>query len=746
MTVNTRKAEHLRIAAGPGVEHARAPASTRVRLRHRALPERDLGDVALETTLLGARLRAPLIVSRDDRRDRRGGGDQRRAGRAPPPSTASRWCSARAARCSTTRRCCGTYRRRTRGRRCCSPTSARSGSTPDARRAARRAARRRRALGPPQPDPGGGPARGRAALRRRRSSGSPRPSRALAPLPGRRQGGRLRHGRRGRRAAARRGRRRGRRRRRRRDELGARRGPPRPARRRAWPRAFADWGVPTAARAARGARRAAPGLPLIASGGVRDGVDGGEVPRARRDAPAGSRAPLLIAAQAGRAGEALGDAGRAAADRDVGAGAPSAAELGPRSTLRVRVVVDRRRARRPRRRAAPAGRGPRRRRARAARAARRPRLPAARRRLHLGHRAVADHDAVGARGDVRRRRPRPAPRGRRCAGSTRSTGSAGRARTRTSTSSPTASAMRSEIARFSARDAARVRRLHGRAEADLRAGHPRRRAGARSCGSRDLARFAPPMVRLGAALPLYRVVARHFEHPRVREAFSFHSLFIGGDPFRVPGDLRRARLPAVPRRRLVRPTAASTRSSRRWRAPLDVRCGDAGRAHRDARRPRDRRRARGRRAHRRRRRRLQRRRAAHPRAARPPRRRCAGCARRCPASCSTSGTDRPFDDSSLHHTLLVGRGYRDFIRDVTRGGRLPRRARPTCTPRRAPSRGWRAAGGDSLCVLLPVPNLRAAASTGRARATGCATRCVARPRDDVRARAGSATRSRSSTA
>ena len=42
------------------------------------------------------------------------------------------------------------------------------------------------------------------------------------------------------------------------------------------------------------------------------------------------------------------------------------------------------------------------------------------------------------------------------------------------------------------------------------------------------------MLRLGAALPLSRFVARHFEHPRIREAFSFHSLFIGGDPFRVP--------------------------------------------------------------------------------------------------------------------------------------------------------------------------------------------------------------------
>jgi phytoene desaturase len=41
------------------------------------------------------------------------------------------------------------------------------------------------------------------------------------------------------------------------------------------------------------------------------------------------------------------------------------------------------------------------------------------------------------------------------------------------------------------------------------------------------------MLRLGAALPLWRTVCRHFGHPRVREAFSFHSLFIGGAPVRV---------------------------------------------------------------------------------------------------------------------------------------------------------------------------------------------------------------------
>ena len=58
-----RKAEHLRIAAGPGVEHAGGSGLDDVHLRHRALPGRDLCDVDLTTDLLGARLAAPLLVS-----------------------------------------------------------------------------------------------------------------------------------------------------------------------------------------------------------------------------------------------------------------------------------------------------------------------------------------------------------------------------------------------------------------------------------------------------------------------------------------------------------------------------------------------------------------------------------------------------------------------------------------------------------------------------------------------------------
>jgi isopentenyl-diphosphate delta-isomerase len=63
MTTVGRKADHLRIAAGPDVAHTGGTGFERLRLRHRALPERDLDSVSLETTFLGARLRAPLVVS-----------------------------------------------------------------------------------------------------------------------------------------------------------------------------------------------------------------------------------------------------------------------------------------------------------------------------------------------------------------------------------------------------------------------------------------------------------------------------------------------------------------------------------------------------------------------------------------------------------------------------------------------------------------------------------------------------------
>jgi phytoene desaturase len=58
-----------------------------------------------------------------------------------------------------------------------------------------------------------------------------------------------------------------------------------------------------------------------------------------------------------------------------------------------------------------------------------------------------------------------------------------------------------------------------------------------------------------------------------------------------------------------------------------------------------------------------------------------------------------------HHTLLVGREYRGFIRGVTVEGRLPA---SLCLYLHVPSRterGMAAPGGESISVLLPVPNL-----------------------------------------
>jgi len=60
--------------------------------------------------------------------------------------------------------------------------------------------------------------------------------------------------------------------------------------------AFAGWGVPTA-DALAGAREIAPELPIIASGGLRDGVDAAKV-LALGAAAAGLARPFLLAARA----------------------------------------------------------------------------------------------------------------------------------------------------------------------------------------------------------------------------------------------------------------------------------------------------------------------------------------------------------------------------------------------------------------------------------------------------------------
>jgi phytoene desaturase len=262
--------------------------------------------------------------------------------------------------------------------------------------------------------------------------------------------------------------------------------------------------------------------------------------------------------------------------------------------------------------------------------------------------------------------------------------------------------MRSELAKFSSRDAAAF-------DGFMAAMKPIYEEGILGAGrrpferARDLAAFTPSMLRLGAALPLWRAVCAHFEHPRVREAFSFHSLFIGGDPFRVPAiygalvylqfldevwyarggvyaiveamarglDVRcAARVERIGHRGGA-VTGVTLRSGERIEADVVVSNADVLRTHELV----------GRRA---------------------PLRRLAPT-----MSCFLLylGTDRTFH-SLRHHTLLVGSGYRRFISDVTRRGKIA----PTfSTYVHAPARsepGMAAPGGDSLCVLLPVPNQR----------------------------------------
>ena len=399
----------------------------------------------------------------------------------------------------------------------------------------------------------------------------------------------------------------------------------------------------------------------------------------------------------------------------------------------MRVVGHRRRARRPRRPRcacrAPGydvdGR-------RAARRARRPRLPAARRGLHLGHGPVADDDAVGARGDVRGGRARP-PRARstlrrldplyriRWAGEDAPL----RLRRRP------ASACATQVAQFSAaRRRARRRRSSPRCAPIYEQGDPRRRAAAPFLRAARLRRGScRRWLRLGAAAAAARASSRASSSTRACARRSPSTRCSSAAT-------RTACRRSTPRSSTSRcstaagtPTAASTRSSRRWPARstsaaaspsrrsstpagASPACGCAGgeriaadvvvsnadvlRTHELLGRPR-----------------------AAPAAAR----------RRCPASCSTSArTGR--STRLLHHTLLVGDGYREFIRDVTRGRGLPHDAsRPTCTRPRAPSRRWRRPAATRSRVLLPVPNLRAGIDWAR-EADGLRDALRRRLRDD----------------
>lgn len=258
-----------------------------------------------------------------------------------------------------------------------------------------------------------------------------------------------------------------------------------------------------------------------------------------------------------------------------------------------------------------------------------------------------------------------------------------------------------EVARFSPADARRVPDF-------LAALEPIYREAIIGAGTRpflsiaDFARLVPSMVRLDALRPLHSFVAKYFSDPRVQEAFSFHSLYIGGDPYRVPAiygalvylqvidggwyadggiyslieamarplDIRcGAQVEAIEHRN---GRAHAVRLAGGERVPADVVVSNADvlRAHRLLGR-------------------------------RPPLRRL-----RPTMSCFLLylGLGRRFPQLR-HHTLLVGPRYREFIRTVTRArGVAPTYSTYVHTPSRTEP-GMAPPGGDSVSVLLPVPNL-----------------------------------------
>ncbi len=96
----------------------------------------------------------------------------------------------------------------------------------------------------------------------------------------------------------------------------------------------------------------------------------------------------------------------------------------------------------------------------------------------------------------------------------------------------TAGADEAEIARFEPRDVAGYRaflaatqQIYQRAFVDL-ARQPFLSGG-------DFLRVVPELVRLGGQRSVYAFVSRYFRDPYLRMVFSFHPLFIGGNPFRA---------------------------------------------------------------------------------------------------------------------------------------------------------------------------------------------------------------------
>lgn len=95
-----------------------------------------------------------------------------------------------------------------------------------------------------------------------------------------------------------------------------------------------------------------------------------------------------------------------------------------------------------------------------------------------------------------------------------------------------AAAMRAEVARLSPSDVAGYERFMELAEEIYQIGFER--LGAVPFESwTDMARVAPHLLRLQSYRTIYGLVAKYIRDPRLRIAFSFHPLFVGGNPFSV---------------------------------------------------------------------------------------------------------------------------------------------------------------------------------------------------------------------
>jgi len=230
----------------------------------------------------------------------------------------------------------------------------------------------------------------------------------------------------------------------------------------------------------------------------------------------------------------------------------------------------------------------------------------------------------------------------------------------------------------------------------------------------SFAKLLPTMLKLNAIRTLRGFVGSYFEDPRVRMVFDFHSLFIGGDPWRVPaiytalsylqvadgvwyadggvysivnslGDLVRAgggevhtgaRVAAIEQQDK---RVTGVRLADGERIPADLVVSNADTA-------------------------MTRRRLLEPSV--PDAAPWRWIKPRHTMSCFLLylGTNRTWPELE-HHTLLVGDDYPGFVRQVTRERRV---ADTLALYIHAPSRtepSMAANGGDSLAILLPVPNL-----------------------------------------